>query len=153
MNRDGIVTAMADIALPPAPDWRPIIAVAALVVLTLALAGWVALRRRARRAPAPDQAEAVARLDRLRQAWLDRELDEREAGYRLATLLRLGLGLHQLRPEGPPPACGDTREWADTVALLQRLRYRRHPDTALSREVFERARRWLTAPPPAEDTR
>lgn len=151
MNGDGIVTAMADIALPPAPDWRPFLAVAALVVLGFALAGWLALRRRARRGLAPVQAEAVTRLDRLRQAWLDRELDEREVAYRLATLLRLGLGVPQLQPDGPPPACANSREWADTVALLQHLRYRRHPDTGLSRAIFERARRWLTAPPPAED--
>lgn len=146
MSRDEIAAAMADIVLPPAPDWRPAIAVgAAIAVVAIALAAW-RIQQRARRACSPVDSDAVAHLDELHQAWAARVVDDREAGYRLAALLRVGLGLRQLRSDSPPRVVTDPNEWANILTLLEHLRYRRRADTGLSSQVFGRARRWLSAP-------
>ena len=144
MRHEDITAAMVDIALPAPPDWGPLVAAATTLVLTAA-AGIEWWLRRRRRATACRDAGALARLDRLQQAWAQRSLDEREAAYRLAALLRIGLGLRQLRGDTPPRgvADADTHEWSSVVALLQRLRYQPRTEEALSREVFRHARRWL----------
>lgn len=152
MNPTDPLAMLADIELPAPPDWRPVIVLAVLALALMSALLIRALRIRRRRAhpgavpPAPrtDRAhEARIRLVRLRQEWDAGAIDARTAAYRLAVLLRLGLGLPQLRPATPPPPGTDTAEWCETLALLQGLRYTRAPMTMLTPEIFSRADRWL----------
>ncbi len=100
------ISRLADIELPGPPDWQPVLtALGAAVVLAPAIVWltWHLWRRVHRRGAAPAAARAAARLDALRRRWEGGEMDDREASYRLAALLRLGLGLDQLDGTAPPP--------------------------------------------------
>ncbi len=145
MNPTDPLAALADIELPAPPDWRPVIAFAVLALVFIAA---LLIRRRLRRDAAPPAPptrlthEAQTRLACLRQEWDAGAIDARTAAYRLAVLLRLGLGLPQLRPAAPPRGM-DAAEWRETLAVLQSLRYTPAPRAALTPEIFSRADRWL----------
>lgn len=140
---------LADIELPAAPDGaEPLAAALVLLVLVVATVALVRLMRRRRRAPdAPaargpvPAAEALARLDALESAWHAGEVAHREAGYRLCTIVRIGLGLPRLDPACPPPGVSPG-EWAIPVRDLERLRYA-PSGSDLDASVFDRARAWL----------
>lgn len=162
MNATDPLAALADIELPAPPDWRPLIALAALLLLA-ALAGifylWHRRRHPTPAAPAraeaaapPPECEARARLARLWQEWAAGAIDARAAAYRLGTLLRLGLELPQLHPAAPPAGL-DPHEWRETLTLLQGLRYAPAPPQALTPEIFARAQRWLDSRSGAEEAR
>jgi hypothetical protein len=146
MPTDELLARLADVELPPAPDWRPyVIAAAALVVLALAATALLLLlRRRAvsrRRVPPPF--DARQRVVELQQAYVRGEVTERDAAYRLATILRLGLGLSQLE-ESAPPAQVDREHWARILRRLAHARYTRQtrpPDS----EDFAAVIDWLAA--------
>jgi hypothetical protein len=152
VNGAETLAALADIELPAPPDWRPVMLLATALLLCAAAALIIHLRSRPRRA-APSSApaagsgrqvsgEALARLDRLRREWSSGTIDARAAAYRLGTLLRLGLGLPQLHAAAPPAGL-DGKEWLETLALLQALRYAPASTQALTLEIFARAQRWL----------
>jgi hypothetical protein len=150
VNPTDPLAALADIELPAPPDWGPVIAFSALALVFIAAVSVRALliwRRRSRRdtvPPVPPRLtdEAQTRLARLREEWDAGAIDARTAAYRLAVLLRLGLGLPQLRPAAPPRGM-DAAEWRETLAVLQSLRYTPAPRAALTPEIFRRADRWL----------
>jgi hypothetical protein len=162
------LAALADIELPAPPDWRPLIGLAAAVLL---FAAWALIlhiraRRRGRTssptlspAPSPGTGEGVKltreaqqRLERLRSEWASGAVEPRAAAYRLAALLRLGLGLPQLLPAAPPAGL-DPGEWRDTLLLLRALRYAPASAQTLREETFARAQRWLDGPHAAEAAR
>lgn len=136
---------LADVLPPPAPGWGWAIAAASVaVLLTVAVSWWwMSSRRRSDRDIAAP--EARLRLRELRMAWRSRQVDDREAAYRLATLLRLGLGLTQLTSSLRPAAIAEARDWDRTLRELDRLRYCDAIGTALSPDCFDRAERWLAA--------
>lgn len=151
MNPTDPLAALADIELPAPPDWRPVIAftvLALMLIATLSIRALLIRRRRSRRDTVPSAPqtrlshEARTRLARLRQEWEAGAIDARTVAYQLAVLLRLGLGLPQLRPAAPPPEM-DAAEWRETLAVLQSLRYTPAPTAALTPEIFSRADRWL----------
>jgi type II secretory pathway pseudopilin PulG len=138
---------LADILPPPAPggaDW--VLLVMAIVIVSVAALGllWFVKRRRARQQDVPTH-EAQQRLKALRAAWQARTLSDREAAYRLATVLRLGLSLPQLAPHARPAAVDDAAAWHDTLKELQTLRYRNQSSATLSPRCFDRAALWLAA--------
>lgn len=145
------LAALADIELPAPPDWRPVIAFTVLALVLIAAVSIRALliRHRLRRDAAPPAPptrlthEAQTRLAHLREEWDAGAIDARTAAYRLAVLLRLGLGLPQLRPATPPRGM-DAAEWRETLAVLQSLRYTPAPRAALTPEIFSRADHWLS---------
>lgn len=147
MNPADPLATLADIEAPAPPDWAALIMLAALalVIATALLILYARTRNRPRRTAPSRTQEALTRLEGLRREWDSGETDARTAAYRLATLLRLGLGLPQLRP-APPPAGLDAAEWRETLTFLHGLRYARAPASALTPEVFARARRWLDRP-------
>ncbi len=154
MNPADTLATLADIELPAPPDWWPLITLAAAL---LVVAGAILFRTATRRqthsvavAPASgdDSArEALGRLEQLQQEWASGALDAHAAAYRLATLLRLGLGLPQLHPAAPPTGL-DTELWRNTLALLHELRYAPAPAQTLTPETFTRARHWLSTHEP-----
>ncbi len=129
---------LADIAPPPPLHWQALDAFA-LLALALGLPLAFVLYRRLRARPAGPRRQALRRLRRLEADWRGGRCDDRQAAYRLATLLRLGLGLSSL-DEAPLPA----REWRPFLDLLEALRYRPTPTRRLEEAHFRQARRWLT---------
>jgi len=147
VKADEILARLADVALPPAPDWTPmwyaLAGVVVLATLTFAFASFVRrlhMREQRRTTPAPG-AEARARIDALHDAWSRGEIAPRTAAYRLATVLRLALGLRQLDAHAPPFGI-EAREWAETLERLRASRYGRHP-VALETELFTRIASWI----------
>ncbi len=149
MNDTGTLSRLADIELPAAPDWQPLIIAAAFIIaITVILtAAWLVWRSRKRntdnRQTATPLATAQTRLEQTRMDWQAGKMDDREAAYRLATLLRLGLGLPQLTPECPSHLATDQAAWRDTLCLFEQLRYQQTPQATLTLEVFQRAKNWL----------
>lgn len=142
---------LADIELPVPPEWpSPILLMLAVLAVAVALAALLSWQRRGAapgQAPAPQAPrlavgqQALQRLTALEAAWSAGAIDDREAGFRLCTLLRLGLGLAQI-DGARPPAGVDQGRWRDFVARLSEIRYRpvHAPVTA---SLFEQARGWL----------
>lgn len=146
---------LADIELPPVAPWALYEGVATVfgLALILALLGGLigyGIGKRLRRprlgmaaatTPTPIIDDALMRLDALTAAWQAGNIKEREAAYRLVTLLRLGLGLPQLPPKAPagiPQAA-----WESLLDHCSALRYR--PGAAgLDAQMFSQVRAWLT---------
>ncbi len=151
MNDTGTLSRLADIELPAAPDWQPfIIAAAVIIAITLILtAAWLAWRSRkhstGNRQTATPIATAQTRLEQIRMDWQAGKMDDREAAYRLATLLRLGLGLPQLTSECPAHLAANQTAWRDMLHLFEQLRYQQAPQVTLTLEVFQRAKNWLAS--------
>ncbi len=164
MKSDAALARLADILPPPVPiaasvDSAWIVAAPFSILL---LAGVIyAWRRRQRRIEAPDtrrqsRAAALEQLHALKTSWLAQQLSEHDAAYRLAAILRRGLGLHQLRNSMPREI--DALTWQKTLTLLDHWRYRddsrakigaSHPQVVdsqrLPASVFEHAEQWLNA--------
>lgn len=152
MNGDATLQRLADI-IPPAPPaatpWWLWLLVALAFIAIVALVVWRITRRRRRTVPSGDlRGDALAALSALRLAWEAKQIDDRDAAYRLATVLRRGLGLAQLSDDNPPATINDAPLWRDTLQQLDRQRYRRQRGQPLPPELFERAQRWLTAETP-----
>jgi len=134
----------ADILLPPPPPWWALHGpwlLAAAAIPAAILAGLLALRRRRRRTapPGPPPPLAPPWADPLPEA----AHDPREQAYRLAHLLRQGLGLRRLHPARPPPGIPPAA-WARLVRDLDAARYR--PEARpLDRGLLREARRWVEA--------
>lgn len=156
MTREPTLQALADIVPAPAPvlgttGWLA----AALAVLAAAGAAaatvwWWRRRRRGRPAAIAAPRAALERLRALRSAWEAREIGDREAAYRLAALLRLGLGQSQLSATPPAPAAADAALWREALRQLDRQRYAAAAVQPLPAALFDRAAQWLAA---AEDVR
>lgn len=154
-----ITRQLADVELPAPPDWQPTV-VAAIVVATAVLLaiGLIYLRsRRGQSAKLPIASrEALYQLRRLQQAWQRNEIDDHDTAYRLATLLRLGLGLNQLTETPPAPLMSEEPQWQTLLQQLAQLRYRPQPDDSgaefnqetqadekITEETFNQIAQWL----------
>jgi hypothetical protein len=146
--KEGVaLSQLADILPPPAPggpDWMLLVLVGIVCVLAAAVIVWFWKKHHSRRIILPAR-EARQRLAALRSAWQSHTLSDREAAYRLATLLRLGLALPQLNMQDRPNMVEDDASWRETLELLHALRYRDQAGLSLSSQCFERAARWLAA--------
>lgn len=150
---DDPLARLADIELPAPPHWQPWITgmAAALTVIAVVSGLGAYLWRRQRAATVSPQRQALSQLDALLNDWRSGRLDDREASYRLAALLRLGLGLDQLGVHCPAALADDKQQWGRTVTALQRLRYEKAPNTPLQEEEFAHVKAWIAAAtrPPA----
>lgn len=146
---DDPLSRLADIDLPTPPDWQPLTTALGAAAVLAAAVGWLMWRlwRRhgQRRTESPPGRRAVDRVDAVRGRWEAGEIDDREASYRLASALRLGLGLDQLDARCPPGLAGEETQWGGTVAALGRLRYEPSSAARLRPEDFARIRQWLIA--------
>jgi hypothetical protein len=147
--KEGVaLSQLADILPPPAPggpDWMLLVLVGIICcVLAAALLVWFRKKRLSKQLNLPAR-EARRRLAALRSAWQSHTLSDREAAYRLATLLRLGLALPQLNTQVPPSMVEDHTSWRETLEQLHALRYRDEAGLSLSSQCFEYTARWLAA--------
>ncbi|MFZ5593640.1 MAG: DUF4381 family protein [Pseudomonadota bacterium] len=150
MNDTETLSRLADIELPAAPDWQPLVIAAAIITLIVILiAARLVWRSRKRgggdRQTVTHLVMAQARLEQTHRDWQTGKIDDREAAYRLATLLRLGLGLSQLPHERPAHIPVASSEWREITQLLERLRYQQTSQERLSPEIFQRLGCWLAA--------
>jgi hypothetical protein len=145
-----ITQQLADVELPPAPDWQPLIIAAVAIIIAL-LVAVVVIYLRSRRKDSNNVSDrnrdAPHQLQLLQQAWQKKEIDDHDAAYRLATLLRLGLGLNQLGDMPPPSLQGDQQQWRQLLQQLAQLRYRPHAGEEekkeLTTEIFIQVEQWL----------
>ena len=134
---------LADIELPPEPNWWPLIWIVLgfLLIQTLFTVIMFKKRRSAANKTLPDDAQQ--RLQQIQQQWQHDELNSRDAAYQLATALRLGLGLKQLK-QTPPEFLSDQKtQWQNVIKQLQQLRYENHCDASLDDDIFSAIQRWL----------
>ena len=152
MTREEALQKLADVIPPAAPvdtaeGWFG--AAAAAVIIATVAGAW---RWRRQRAALPAQLAprlaAQTQLQNLRAQWQAKTIDDRDAAYRLAAILRLGLALPHL-PEAPPPAAADDAAlWRETLRQLRELRYTAGGAPPLSASLFDHAQRWLAAEAP-----
>lgn len=152
MTRDEALQKLADVIPPPAPDdtagWWLGAAAAAVIIATVAGAWRWRRKRAARPAQLAPRLAAQTQLQNLRAHWQAKTIDDRDAAYRLAAILRLGLALPHL-PEAPPPvAADDAALWRETLRQLRELRYTAAGAPPLSASLFDHAQRWLAAEAP-----
>ncbi len=135
---------LADIELPPPPDWQPLMITLALsVVVVAAIGGWFFRRNSAVQPHHRPSSVALQRLQTLHKEWQCGAINDRDAAYQLATLLRLGLGLIQLRTTPPQQLDIEQRAWQETLNHLNQLRYSTHSTDPLSSQRFELVDQWL----------
>ena len=136
---------LADIVLPTSPPWYDAwwwLAVTIFMGASALVIGVATLYRRHRQQHTPMK-EACLRLDGVLGSWQQGKIDQREAAYLLAALLRLGLGLPQLHPEQAPPGIQD-EAWRTVLRKLEKLRYSSSAATAtLTPALFQELRVWL----------
>ncbi len=157
MTDSAALATLADIEFPAPPEWRPVILFAlAVLVVTAALVGLWCSRRSFRRPNSavhaeqlPPRAQALERLAALRQGWESGMLDDRETGFRMCAVLRLGLGLPQLRA-ATPPGPDESLRWLSFVEELRQIRYRPR-QSGLTSAHFDQARDWLSGTPVTRD--
>jgi len=143
MKNADIIAQFADIQPPPAPDsgaWILMAIVVSLIAVTLAVAIIYIYRYRGRHRPtaadaASHRLEALQRLQTLEQGWISGQIDDRQVAFRLAALLRLGLGDAQW-----PNPVGATDSEQTLVEALIKLRYERMPRIPLDQTLFSMAR-------------
>lgn len=147
MNEGVALSQLADILPPPAPsgpDWMLLVMAGFVCLVVMVTLLWFVKKYHSRRGDFPAR-EALRKLAALRAAWQARTISDREAAYRLATLLRLGLALPQLTPQHRPAAVDNEPSWRETLTQLQALRYSDHASSSLSPHCFDCAERWLAA--------
>lgn len=143
-----MVNNLADIELPSAPadDASLALWLVLVVVILVGVITYIAWRKRGAmpNSVTPGVQAALAQLEQIQKQWQLGQLDERQAAYRLATLLRLALGLPQLDSVCPPCVQQHRAQWPNTIALLTTLRYRRvETQNQLNTATFDVVRQWL----------
>lgn len=145
MSESELLSKMADIELPAPPDWQPVLFV--IITLTLLLAAGLIVWRSIRHNKTPTSHANIKQsdevLEELRQQWSAGHITDREASYRLSTLLRLSLGLPQLSTACPANITNDAAVWEKTIRHLHYLRYGKTVQEKLSSEDFNNAGKWL----------
>ena len=145
MNPEQLRQQMADIIVPaPANTTLHDTGILVLIVVLLSLTAWL-IRRRSRRPSAQAATtadDAMQQFELLQQDWHERRIDSREAAFRLATVLRLGLNLAQL-PLRPPTPAIDKPQWHRTIETLNALRYPPTLTQTLTDDLFSNIRQIL----------
>lgn len=145
-----ILSRLADIELPAPPNWQPLLIAGGAIIIALMLIVLTRLYIRHKKKSSSDTGlhldpalAAHFQLQQLIHDWQSHAINDREAAYRLVTLLRLGLSLPQLTHTCPPHIAADQQAWQETVTLCTHLRYQPASLTPLSLETFQRAEQWL----------
>jgi len=138
-----ITRQLAAIEVPPPPDWQPLMVTTAMIAL-IVITTFVAYRRRRRVSRQVNSSTAaIVELNRLHQQWQQGQLDDQRAAYHLCAVLRIGLQMRQLSSTPPPQLKDDTKQWQQTLAQLNQLRYARPANARLDAQLFEQLGHWL----------
>jgi len=139
-----ITRQLADIEMPPAPDWQPLLITAGVLIVFIAVALMLYRVNRQKTHPTENiAASAIAELNKLQQQWQQKELNDHHAAYRLCTLLRIGLQLRQLTATPPQQLASQASQWQSTIEQLKQLRYDHNTNNQLNSDIFEQIRAWL----------
>lgn len=151
MTENEALQKLADVIPPAAPDdttwWLGVSAVVVIVATAAAAVLW--WRKWPARAVAlSPHIAAQTQLQQLRTSWEAKTIGDRDAAYRLAAILRLGLALPQLSDAPPLAAADDAALWRETLRQLRELRYTAASAAPMSAAIFDHAHRWLAAEAP-----
>ncbi|NOY72746.1 MAG: hypothetical protein GXP14_10270 [Gammaproteobacteria bacterium] len=140
MNKDIPFNMLADIELPNEPNWYSEITFVVIASgLLLALIVWQIIKRKlSQQTRLAEQA-----LDDVIDQHQSTSINQREAAFRIATVLRLSLNLSQLTLQAPDALQHEQTLWHKTIQQLEQLRYQHHCDTPLSPELIQQVRRWI----------
>lgn len=144
MNEDRALATLADIILPPPPDWHSfwLITAIMLAVLALVIAALYFYVRKSRLRQRAAPSSPLNELATLEKQWRDGVLPTRETAYRLATLLRVGMGIPQLTRHPPLAFASQDSRWETLIRALEHIRYAPHNST-FDTQWFDWTREWL----------
>lgn len=139
MKDTDIIAQLADIQPPPAPESGVLaLTFVTIAAVSVAVAIYIKVYKRSEPAPAQhiDRTGALERLTRLEQEWGAGRLDDRQTAFRMAALVRLGLG----QPQWPSSNVDEAHPLGER---LSHLRYERSPAGAVDHALFASARECL----------
>lgn len=135
---------MADIEMPPAVDWQPLIITVA-IMLTLSILAFVIYRANKHQVRQENQIgkQALSELNKLQQQWQQKTINDQNTAYRLCALLRLGLQQQQITTTPPQQLAKYAQQWRTTIKQLEQLRYTPKAQHCISTKTFEQIQHWL----------
>ncbi len=135
---------LADIELPNEPNWYSEITLAVIASsLFLILIVWRIGQRKALQQTKPETINAEQVFNDILDKHQSANISQREAAFRIATVLRLSLKLPQLTTQAPERLKDEQSLWCTTIQQLEALRYQHNCDTRLSPELTQQVRRWI----------
>ena len=145
MNNEQLLSQLADIELPISePSTAPMIWLVIGALIILAFVAYIFWRKQQTVQHDNDSSLAVEKLNQLHQQWREGNISNREAAYRLSTILRLGLKLEQLTLTPPKHLENNHKQWQHCIKQLQNTRYEHSDSHAMSEDIFALSRDWLT---------
>lgn len=146
MNEDRTLATLADILLPPPPDWHSfwLFTAITLAVLALVIAALFLYIRKSRLRTRAASNSPLHELANIEKQWRDGVLPTRETAYRLATVLRVGMGIQQLTRQPPVAFASQSSRWETLIRALEQIRYAPHNST-LDTQWFDWTREWLAS--------
>lgn len=149
---DSPLTQLADIELPFYPAWfsPTYLTIAMLCVVSSLACIWWLKRRRALRNTAAvlPSTHALHEFDRLHATLATNTPLTRDTAYRIAGVLRVGLGLSQLDSACPPCIIENHDAWPRIVAALTTARYQPDGYLTLDHDDWRVIRNWLQSATP-----
>jgi len=135
---------LADIELPNEPSWySEIILVVIASGLLLLLIAWRIMKRKPLRQIQLETINPEQVFNDILAQHQSTKINQREAAFRIATVLRLSLKLPQLTLQAPEILQHEQTLWHQTIQQLEQLRYQHNCDAPLSPELTQQVRRWI----------
>lgn len=144
MNETIPFNILADIELPDEPSWYSEITLAVIASsLLLVFIVWRIRQRKSLLQTKPEAINAEQVLNNIIDKHQSEKMSQREAAFRIATVLRLSLKLPQLTTQAPEILQHEQPLWCKTIQQLEQLRYQHNCDARLSLELTQQVRRWI----------
>ncbi len=144
MNQNIPFNMLADIELPNEPNgYNDIIFIIIASGLLLTLITWRIIKRKPSPQATSETMNAEQALNEVIAQHQSTSINQREAAFRIATVLRLSLNLPQLTLQAPDTLQHEQTLWHKTIQQLEQLRYQHRCDTPLSPELIQQVRRWI----------
>jgi len=145
MNETIPLNILADIELPNEPSWySEIILVIIASSLLLSLIVWRIMKRKPLRQTQFETISPEQVFNDIIAQHQSTKINQREAAFRIATVLRLSLNMPQLTLQAPDILQHEQTLWRKTIQQLEQLRYQHNGDAPLSPELTQQVRRWIT---------
>ncbi|VAW87022.1 hypothetical protein MNBD_GAMMA16-590 [hydrothermal vent metagenome] len=144
MNETIPFNILADIEFPNEPSWYSEIILAVIASsLLLSLIVWRIMKRKPLRQTQLETISSEQVLNDIIAQYQSTRINQREAAFRIATVLRLSLKLPQLTLQAPDILQHEHALWRETIQQLEQLRYQHNCDALLSPELTQQVRRWI----------